>query len=286
MTVATAVALVRDILQDEPWSGTIGSGYTAGGTTLTVSLLYEELVEGDTLDFQDDGSYEQFLVTATPSTSSVSVAGGYDGTTNANHSNGARFYKNPRFRSNQIVQAITHVTNTRLWPELFVVSTSTVTPGNPPTTKLYDLPTDFIALLNDDQYLIQAATGSIEDVRYNYGQVVQVPAAIASSTWALRVIHWERLDVDATLFYRAKVTTANMTSVMEPVIAWGAAAYLLTTEMAEKSDRFDEDDRSGRIRRNATTLWNQFEAEKRVIAKQLSDVYGMSPARFKRRRFG
>ena len=286
MTVATTLALVRDILQDEPWSATIGSGYTAGGTSLTVSLLYDELVEGDVLDFQDDGTYEQFLVTATPSTSAVSVAGAYDGTTNQNHSSGARFYKNPRFRSNQIAQAIAHVVNTRLWPELFIVSTTTITPGNPVTTRLYDLPTDFLGVLNDDEYLVQVATGSLEDVRYNYGNVVQVPTSISTSTWALRVTRWARVDVDATLFYRAKVTTSNMTSVMEPVIAWGAAAYLLTTEMSEKADRFDEDDRSGRIRRNATTLWQNFEAEKRVIAKQLSDVYGKPPVRHKRRRFG
>lgn len=285
MTVATALALVRDMLQDEPWSSTIGASYTAGGTTLTISE-WEELVEGDVLDFQDDGTYEQFLVTTTPASSTVSVAGGYDGTSNQNHSNGARFYKSPRFRSNQVVQAITHVTNTRLWPELFIPSTSTVTPGNPPTTVLYDLPTDFLGVLNDDQYLVQPATGSIEDVRYNYGNVVQVPSSISSSTWALRVTRWERLDVDATLFYRAKVTTSNMTTVMEPVIALGAAAYLLSTEMAEKADRFDEDDRSGRIRRNAATLWSQFEQEKHVIAKQLSDVYGKPPVRHKRRRFG
>lgn len=284
MTVATVLTRVRDILQDEPWSSTIGGAYTAGGTTLTIAA-WDELVEGDVLDFQDDGTYEQFLVTADPTNSTVAVAGGYDGTTNANHSNGARFYKSPRFRSNQLVQAISHIVDTRLWPDLWIVSSTTITPS-PATTLLYDLPSDFRGFLNDAQYLVQAKPGAIEDVMYNFGTVQQVPVAISASGWALRVKQWRRTDADATLLYRAKVTTTNMTSVMEPVIALGVAAYVIQTESLEKADRFDEDDRTGRMRRNARDAWQMFEAEKKVQAKLLSDVYGKPANRFKIRPFG
>ena len=284
MTIATTLALVRDILNDEPWSDTINASYTAAAMTITITD-FAELVRGDTLDFQDDATYDLFIVDATPTTSTVTVGIGYDGATNANHANAARYYKSPRYASKNIVAALTHVINTRLWPDLWILSTATLTPAIT-TTNLYDLPSDFLAFLNDNQYLYQAATGGIEDVVYSYGQLVQVPAAISASGWALRVRNWRRTDVAATLFYRAKVTTANMTSGMEPVIALGTAAYLLTTESGEKADRFDEDDRPGRMLRSARELWRQFDSEKQKLAKTLTDTYGKPPVRFKKRRFG
>lgn len=284
MTTATVLALVRDIVQDDPWSTTLGGAYTAAGTTLTISD-FTGLTQGDVFDFQDDATYELMRVATTPTTSTVTISFAYDGTTNANHSNGARFYKNPRFRSNQVIQALTHIVNTRMWPDLWVASTTTLTPSIS-TTNLYALPTDFLQLLNDNQYLYQAATGSIEDAVYSYGQVRQVPSSIATSTWALRVTSWARTDVGATLFYRAKVTTSNMTAAMEPVIAIGTAAYLLRTEAAEKAERFDEDDRPSRQLRAARELERQFEFEKAKLAKTLSDTYGKPPRRFLRRRWG
>lgn len=284
MTVATTLALVRDILNDEPWSDTINAGYTAPATSFTITD-FTELVRGDTLDFQDDGTYDLFIVDATPSSSTVTVGISYDGATNANHSNGARYYKSPRYASKNIVAALTHIVNTRLWPDLWIESTSSITPS-PTTTTLYDLPTDFITTLNDNQYLYQPASGTIESALYSYGQVVKVPTSVSSSGFALKVTIWQRVDTAATLFYRAKVTTANMTSVMEPVIALGTAAYLLGIESAEKADRFDEDDRPGRMLRTARSLWDQFDYEKARIAKTLSDLHGKPPNRFKKRRFG
>jgi len=286
MTVATTLALVRDILNDEPWSDTINGAYTAAGTTLTITD-FEELVRGDRLDFQDDGTYDLFIVDATPSGSTVTVGIGYDGATNANHSNGARYYKSPRYASKDLVAAMAHVVNTRLWPDLWILNpTATTYTPSPSTTNLYDLPADFMAFLNDTQYLSQPAAGSIEDVVYSYGQVVKVPAGISASGLALRVTHWQRIDTDATLNYRGKVTTSNMTSAMEPVIALGTAAYVLGTESAEKADRMDEDDRPGRMLRTSRQLWQQFDLEKQKVAKTLSDLHGKPPIRFKKRRFG
>lgn len=284
MTTATVLALVRDILSDEPWSDTINASYTTPAATMTISD-YAELVRGDTLDFQDDGSYDLVLVNDNPTSSAVSVSNGYDGSTAASHSNGARYYKSPRYASHKIVAAITHVVNTRLWPDLWVPSTSSITPS-PSSTNLYDLPADFLSLENDNMYLYQAALGSIEDPVYSYGQVVKVPSSVSTSTLALRVTHWARTDVNATLFYRAKVTTSNMTAAMEPVIALGTAAYLRSIEAAEKAERFDEDDRAGRTLRSARDLWTHFDEEKQKLAKTLSDVYGKPPNRFKKRRFG
>ena len=216
--------------------------YTAPATSFTITD-FAELVRGDTLDFQDDGTYDLFIVDATPTNSTVTVGISYDGATNANHANAARYYKSPRYPSKNIVAALTHVVNTRLWPELWVVL-DLVHHGGPDDHEPVRPATDFLATLNDKEYLYQAASGSIEDVLYSYGTVRQVPTSVSTSGWAHAGDEVARVDVNATLFYRAKVTTSNMTSMMEPVIAVGTAAYLLSTEAAEKSDRFDEDDRT------------------------------------------
>lgn len=284
MSVATVLAKVRNILSDEPWSDTINAAYTAPATTFTITD-FAELVRGDTLDFQDDGTYDLFIVDATPSSSTVTVGIGYDGATNASHSNGARYYKSPRWPSKNIVDAMAHVVDTWLWPELWVLATTTYTPS-PSTTNLYDLPSGFLTFLNDRQYLSQPSAGSIEDILYSFGTVVQVPSSVSATGWALRVTKWQRIDTDATLYYRTKVTTTNMTAAMEPVIAYGTAAYLLRAESIEKTDRFDEDDRSGRMLRTARSAEEQFEFEKQKIAKTLSDTYGKPPVRFLKRPYG
>jgi hypothetical protein len=70
-----------------------------------------------------------------------------------------------------------------------------------------------------------------------------------------------------------------MTTAMEPMIAYGVAAMLLRTEMAEKGDRFDEDDRSGRGLRNARELERTFTEEKQRLKTTLMPAWGV------RRRF-
>lgn len=270
MTVATVLALARDILSDEPWSDTINSAYTAAGTTLTITD-YAELVRGNTLDFQDDGTYDLFIVDATPSSSTVAVGIGYDGATNANHANGARYYKNPRYPSKNIVAALTHVINTRLWPDVWVPTVASITP-TPTTSNIYDLPADYESFIS----LMQVTSGAIEDLAYvtKVEELLSVPSAISSTLKALRVLEWVRNDVSATLTYRAKVSTSNMTSAMEPVIALGTAAYLLSLESGTKADRSDEDDRVGRMLRTANQLWTQFEEEKGRLRAQLLQQWG------------
>lgn len=277
MTVATVLAKVRNILSDEPWSDTINAAYTAPATTFTITD-YTELVRGDTLDFQDDGTYDLFLVDATPSSSTVTVGISYDGATNANHSNGARYYKSPRFSSKDIVEALTHIVDTRLFPDVWIMTSDTITP-DPDNTVLYELPSDYQSFIS----LVQESDSDVSDVIYTApdNELLSVPTSLSSTNKALRVSQWARDDVDATLFYRARPTVSSMTTEMEPIIAIGTAAYLLTTETVPKVDRPDEDDRTGRMRRNATSLWNEFEAEKHNLRTQLINQWG-AVKRFKR----
>lgn len=271
MTVATTITAIREIVQDEPWEAPISGAYTAGGTSLTIATYYTGLVEGDILDFAYDGTYEQFRVIPTPSSSTVAVKIAHNGTTNANHASGAYFVKNPRFGTQQIVNAITHIVGTRLWPDLWVPTTTTITP-NPTVTNIYDLPSDYESFIS----LVQTATGTIEDIVYvnTVQELLDVPTGISSTLKALRITGWPRDDVNATLTYRAKPTTTNMTSAMEPVIALGVAAYLLRTEAGEKADRFDEDDRPGRMLRSAQALERQFQFEKQQVRAQLLQQWG------------
>ncbi len=270
MTVATTIAAVRDILNDEPFEYSLGGSYTAAGATLTISA-YASLVEGDILDFAYDGTYEQMRVTATPSTSTVAIKVAHNGTTNANHANAAYFVKNPRFGTQQIVNAITHIVGTRMYPEVWVPTVVTLTPA-PTTTNIYDLPADYESFIS----LVQTATGSIEDIVYvtSIQEVLDVPTGISSSLKALRISAWPRSDAGAALTYRAKVTTSNMTAAMEPVIALGVAGYLLRTESAEKADRLDQDDRPGRMLRSAQALERQFAFEKQQLRTQLLQQWG------------
>ncbi|MCI0543846.1 MAG: hypothetical protein L0Z49_05290, partial [Actinobacteria bacterium] len=246
----------------------------AGGTTVSVDDPTEwEL--GDIMDFpgsDSSGSYEQMRVyeddiTANP----IDVQTGWNDTTNQNHSDNSVVLKNPRHGTDQITKAITRVIEAKLWPDMWVVSTSTVTPGNPQTTYIYDLPSDF----EDFVQLTQVATGSIEDLVYvRAAELWHVPTAVSATNTALRVTSWPRLDVDGTLFYRTRVTTSNMTGDMETVIALGAAADLMRMEAIEKVDRPDEDDRAGRLLRAAREMEAAFHDERRRHKMQLMRQWG------------
>lgn len=258
MTLATVVTDVRRIVQDEPWESVLTGSYTAPATTLTIAT-FADLERGFVLDFSEDGTLEQFRVSAEPSSSTVSVKPAHNNTTNSNHANGAVFSVNPRYGSDQISKAITHIVNTRLWPDLWIVVDSSITP-TPTTTNIYDLPADYEDIIE----LVQVGTGSIEDlVLVPIEREIRIaPDAVSASNKALRITRWPRTDANATLWYRTRVTTANMTAEMEPVIALGTAAYLLRTETQEKLDRPDEDDRPGRMQRAARDLERLFEEEK------------------------
>lgn len=280
MTVATTITDVRRMVQDEPWEDYLGGAYTAAGATVTVTT-YTMWEAGDIMDFpgvESGGSYEQMRVKTTPSSTTVSIKYSHNDTTNQNHANGATILKNPRFGTDQIAKAVSHIVSTRLWPDIWVVSTSSITP-TPGSTLIYDLPADYESFVS----LVQLRGGSLEDLVYARGvqELRNVPSAVSATNKALRVANWPRVDVAATLFYRARVTTTSMTSEMEPLIALGTAAYLLTTEAHEKADRVDQDDNTMRMVRNARELERAFEIEKRRLKAALMPQWGQK-RRFRR----
>lgn len=272
MAIADVIADVRRLVQDEPWADQLSAAYTAAGATVSVDNPVE-WEQGDVMDFPGvatNGSYEQMQVTEDDITANpIDVRIGWNDTTNQNHADNAVVLKNPRYGTDQVAKAIDHTVETRLWPDLWVVSTTTITPST--STNIYDLPADY----EDFVQLVQLRSGAVEDlVHIQAKELWHVPTAISATNKALRVVHWPRLTVDATLFYRTQVTTTNMTSEMEPIIALGTAAHLVRLESLEKSDRADEDDRPGRFLRTSRELERMFDEEKQKLRAQLMRQWG------------
>jgi hypothetical protein len=138
MAIADIVTHVRRLVQDEPWADFLSSSYTAGGTTVsTVAPTGWE--EGAVMDFP--ATLQQMRVRSTPTANPITVTISWNNTTNASESNGATIFRDPRFGSDQIDKMITHVVDTRLWPDVWVKGTTTITPSS--STNIYDMPTDY-----------------------------------------------------------------------------------------------------------------------------------------------
>lgn len=262
MALSDVLVHVRRLVQDEPWEDYLTAPYTSGGVTVTVGnpTAWEE---GDVMDFYTSSSgsppsYEQMRVKADGTVNPISVKVAHNDTANQDHASGVAILKAPRYGTDQIVKMATHVVNTKLWPDVFNVLNTTITPSS--TTAIYDVPSDF----EDFVTIAQQAVGTIEDLRYinRVDVLLNVPTAISATNKALRIWgSWPRLDVNATLFYRAKVTIDTMTADLEPMIAYGTAIELLRMEMVEKNDRKDEDDRVGRAYRALRDCQRAFDDE-------------------------
>jgi hypothetical protein len=269
MALIDVVAHIRRLVQDEPWEDFLTGVYTAPAATVTVNSP-TSWEEGDIMDFYTDPSgtpsYEQMRVKADATANPVSVKVAHNDTTNLSHANGVPILKSPRYGSDQIAKMATHVVTTQLWPDIFVVLNQTIVPST--TTAIYDLPADF----EDFVTIAQQAAGPIEDLRYlNRVDVLNnVPAGISANGKALRIWgSWPRIDINGTLYYRAKVTAATMSADMEHMIAYGSAINLLRGEMQEKNDRLDEDDRVGRAYRSLRDFQRVYDEEKQRLRTTL-----------------
>lgn len=269
MALTDVVTNVRRLVQDEPWEDYLTAGYSAAGATVQVGnpSAWEE---GDIMDFYTDPngtpSYEQMRVRADAVANPVSIKIAHNDTTNMAHANGVPMLKNPRYGSDQIAKMAIHVITSQLWPDVFVVPNVSLTPVV--NSAIYDLPADF----EDFVTISQAAAGPIEDLRYlnRVDVLMNVPTTISTSGKALRIWgSWPRIDVPGTLYYRAKVTPTTMTSDMEQMVSYGTAINLLRSEMQEKNDRMDEDDRVGRAYRSLREFKGVYEEEKQRLRSTL-----------------
>lgn len=274
MALVDVVTHVRRLVQDEPWEDFLTSAYTAGAGTVDVNSP-TSWEEGDVMDFYTDPSgtpaYEQMRVRADAAANPVSVKVAHNDTVNLSHADDTPMLKSPRYGSDQIAKMATHVINTQLWPDIFVVRDVSITPSV--ATAIYDLPADY----EDFVTIAQVAAGPIEDIRYinRVDELLNVPSAISATNKALRIWGgWPRIDVNGTLFYRARVIPSTLSADMEPMVAYGTAVNLLRSEMQEKNDRPDEDDRVGRAYRSLRDLQRAYEEERQRLKAALMTRWG------------
>jgi hypothetical protein len=274
VALADVITHVRRLIQDEPWEDFVTSAYTATDLTIQVNSP-TSWEEGDIMDFYTDPSggsppvYEQMRVKADATANPVSIKFAHNDTMNLSHANGIPMLKNPRYGSDQISRMAIHVIETQLWPDIFVVQSTSLTPSV--ATAIYDVPADYEEFVT----IAQLASGDIEDVRYinRVDELLNVPTSIAATGKALRMWgSWPRLDVNGTLYYKAKATFITLPAEIEAMVAYGTSIALLRAEMQEKNDRPDEDDRVGRAYRSLRDLQRAFDDERqraraRMMAK-------------------
>lgn len=225
MTLATTRAYVQRLIESEPQTDSLSALVAAAATSMSVNSS-TSWKKGEIAEEQTAG--EQVLVTADGVGGTVSIRKGHNGTTDAQIASGVILHKNPRFSWAQIDQAIaTRVDG--LWPGVWVVSTTTITPST--TADIYNVPTDYKGFLS----LGHAQTGSVTEIRSpSYvEEISNVATAILASGMGLRIRGWHRSDQNATLYYKAKATTANMPAALERAVAHGAAEELLENEAAK-----------------------------------------------------
>ena len=128
LSQSTLVQRIRyELMAGEPtdWEDSSCSASSASSTITGATAAYWD--KGDVGEFIEDG--DTFL---TISLSGTTITGtrSYDGSTGASHAS-ARVLKNPRYRFNVIVNAISAVIQDQLWPKAWKSVSDTFTP---PTT--------------------------------------------------------------------------------------------------------------------------------------------------------
>src|SRR5262245_9843816 len=90
-TESDMVAEVRALLEDEPFEDVLQANLGASATTFDLAEATgndnTNWGEGNTGEF-DDSSYEQFKITTDPTSTTVTVRRGHNGTTAATHTGG------------------------------------------------------------------------------------------------------------------------------------------------------------------------------------------------------
>lgn len=246
---ATLVQQVRYVLQDTPAVDNITAGYTAAGTSLTVAdaTLYNK---GDILEFVADG--DTFLVDSGASTTiTMKAAGlGWDGSTNANHANGAAFYIRPAYPYLKIVEAI-DANILDLWPYAWKSVTDTITPVS--GQYYYDAATSTTSAM-DLIDATQRTAASANIVRYGewdtgYPITLErgLPTALATSTVGYYIPYFADYTNTVAVRVRAKltntVTSSNYVDVtagkMVDTLVYGAASRLLENSEFPRISRND-----------------------------------------------
>lgn len=136
----TFVQRIRWELGDRPWEDSSLTAASASSTITGATTGY--WVKGDIGEFIDDG--DTFMVISETG-GTITATRSYDGSTGAAHTS-KRVLKNPRYRFNEITNAIESVIQDQLWPKVWKKVADTITPSS--TATWYDLASDARGLIN------------------------------------------------------------------------------------------------------------------------------------------
>lgn len=185
---------------------------------------------GDIVAF-DDG--EEARVTAI-ATDTLTITRGVNGTTAAAHSQFDEIEKNPRFRIQEIDDAIESVLHD-LWPNVWLISQGTL--GAATSGKEWYTLTDgdiqevLTVFYEDDDYLTPVP---INGWRY-YGQL---PSAEFTQEQGVFLPGFGGADIGDSLYYIARVRVTAVTELLdrqEPMVANGAVYNLLGAESVART---------------------------------------------------
>lgn len=243
---ATLVQRVRRWLKERPYTDTLSAGYTAGGTTVSLTRV-SSWSDGEMVEIDDNtGSLFEILPTAGAElTNPVTVRAAALGSPDENHSSGAYVFKDPRFFYIQIQEEIHNVIQS-LWPWAWRINQQEITILNNGQTKSYDLNDDFVDLISASQVqgvtpafrtMFYGAVGSLHSVSIDRN----VSADIASSGKAITFDGFPNLDNPIIVTYRTPFIPDDIDNgliwdgLLTKTIVMGACANLLDSENAVRS---------------------------------------------------
>ena len=228
----------RDILGDRPF--TDSSTTTTTGTTITVadSSLYSV---GTIVEWQTGAvGFEQMLVTAIPTSTTLTVVRGYAGTTAETHTSGDEIVRDPLFTGRNIQQSITQVILDS-WPYIWKPGTVSLTYSD--TTKWYDLNALTLGIVHITQKkdTSTADFGRFRDRYHGSGRsyIVErdLPTSIVASTTGIRFpqgVYDSRTSGGNAIVVRdVRAITGtsdiedNSNLPMAEALVWGACGRLL-----------------------------------------------------------
>ena len=141
MTMASTVAAIRKLLNDNPDETTLTAAISSTSATTTTVTDIAKFAIGQSWEF-DDGSTGAEVVRiggVTDSTSTITIKRGHKGSTAATHSNGAVLLKEPRYFYDTIAQAVNYVLDADLYHEgLYELQEHQITSST--TTDFYNSP--------------------------------------------------------------------------------------------------------------------------------------------------
>lgn len=233
LTVALLAQNVIKSLGDVPFEDSHSNAPTNSGTSLTIATGGADRYEvGDVLEWRADGTNDIARVTAVADTA-LTISRGFFFSTAAAHLANAVFVKWPRFWAQNVAKAVQDSLDQDLYPELFAVYETDVTPD---TTKVwYSIAVGAEDILDAYQKTTSTPT---ELIPVHIGDPTYVDTAISSTNKAVRITI---PDSTQTVYVRYLVQPAvgDLSAGMGRVVEYGACRRLLEWKAAEITGRPD-----------------------------------------------